>query len=169
MALNATVYSGSSSNKTTASGGPGATTINVADATTPTSITDGTAANQAQKQWTAKITLAATTLDIDLTNLAAVAQGVGDTSFAKVKYLRVAIVGGADGDTLLVGGAGSNAWSAPLDTPTAKEKVQAFGSLTWQNWGPQAAAPWAVDSSHKILHVDSGAATITFTITIYGV
>lgn len=141
---------------------------------TETTINDGTGTNAATIIWNVRATLAATTATYDLTSLAVpnvAGSGTGSpiVTFAKIKGLFVYSESTTDGQILLVGNAASNAWSAFTDTAAAKLNVMPSSPLILTNLYAQGSNPWTVDSTHKNLKFDSGAATITFNVIIIGV
>ena len=90
-------------------------------------------------------------------------------SLSAVKILWIANDSTNDGDTLLVGNAASNQWSAPWSGSTVTEKVMASSVMLKSNLLLQGTNPWTVDGTHKSLKLDAGAFTIPYRIVILGI
>lgn len=132
----------------------------------PFTFNDGSSANEATKLWSQVVALIAGSSIYDLTALTG---PTGTVSFTKIKGIIIANLNPTDGNRLLVGNAATNPWSAFLSSSSATIEVPASGILVLISPLAQGTNPWTVDSTHKNLKFDSGAATITSQVTIWGV
>jgi len=128
--------------------------------------TDGSGANQANKQWSKTATLTATSATFDLSSLTGT---FGTVTFTKIKALILINTSTTDGAMLTVGNAASNVWSAPFGGSTQTVKVGPGSCLILSAMTAQSSGPWTVDSSNKNLKIDAGAATITYKLILIGV
>lgn len=129
-------------------------------------------ANLVSKLYTA--TLAGAILDIDLTSL--VDGGGNPVNLARAKGLAIYHLTATAGYTVLVGGAASNAWSAPFNgSTTAKNTLfpacnDATGALVpgkIEMAAPDATGI-AVSGTSKILRLDPGANTVLVAYFLFG-
>jgi hypothetical protein len=134
------------------------------------SLTDGVAADQADKLWHDQRSLdAEESEDLDLSALASSAFGSPlSVNFAKVKALMLINLASGEGEDLLVGGggAGVDAWSAPLDgDPDAKISLPADSALLLIN----RKAGWSVVPGSQTLRVaNDGTGPIAYKLAIIG-
>lgn len=129
---------------------------------------NGTGANQANAVFTdARSINASSDEELDLAGVLAEAFGATLT-FTKVKLFAIVADAGNTND-VVVGGAGSNAWSAPFGDPTDTVKVRPGGALLLV--APNAAG-YAVTagSADKLKVANSGSGTaVGYKILIVGV
>lgn len=125
-------------------------------------LTDGTGVDEAQKQWYAKRTVTAgSNDDIDLRSLTGRYAGT-TVSFDEVKWLIINIRSPGTGVRLVVGGAGTNEWSAWAAATGDKFNVEKFDLKVTTDG-------WAVDSTHKVLRVNNPtASSVTYDIVVIG-
>lgn len=142
------------------------TNNNGVNVTYPFTFNDGSSANQATKLWSQTVILLGGSFTYDLTSLSG---PTGTVSFSKIKGFILTNTNTTDGNRLLVGNASSNVWSAFLSSSTTTIEVPASGTLCMINPLLQGTNPWTVDSTHKNLKIDSGAATITSKLIIWGI
>src|SRR6266516_4460388 len=119
---------------------------------TPPVLTDGTAADPAQKIATVSGSITAgAAVTHDLT---AIVGPFGTVNFSQIKEIIIVITGGT-GD-VIVGNAASNQFQGPLSAPTTTQTVPNNGSgsgiLPWIN---HSAGGWTVDGTHKSLKIDA--------------
>jgi hypothetical protein len=137
-------------------------------------LTDGTGAAQANKVWTKRQTLTATSATYDLAALAlpnVAGSGTGSPllAFTKIKLIALYNESTTDGAILYFGNAATNRFSAYTDTSAARLLCMPGIPLILASTLAQASNPWTVDATHKDIKIDSGAATITYTLIIAGV
>lgn len=128
--------------------------------------TDGSGANQANKQWSKTATLTATSTTLDLTSLTGT---FGTVTFTKIKALILINTSTTDGAMLTVGNAASNQWYAPFGGSAHTVKVGPGSCLVLSAMTAQSTGAWTVDASNKSLKIDAGSATITYKLVLIGV
>lgn len=128
-------------------------------------LTTGTGAiDTADKKFSDRRTLAATTENIDLAG--SLVDAFGNTiTFARIKCIVIRNRSVTPGENLIIGGAASNTFLLFADA-TDKDSIGPGGIRLY--WEPSAAAKPVTASTGDILKVDSGAATITYDIVIIG-
>lgn len=134
-------------------------TIDLGDSPLKT-LDPGTGDGQIDLIWGRTVTLTATSATYDLTSLTD-AFGAS-VNFAHVKYLL--IKNSSTTDSLTVGNATSNPFAGWLSSGTTTETVGPGGILLKTD--PKVGR--ATSGSSKNLKIDSGAATITFSILLAG-
>ena len=137
-------------------------------------LSDGTGDNAATKIWPWRQTLAASSVNFDLTalplpNVAGLGTGSPLLALGKVKGYLIYNESTTDGAILYFGNAAANPWSAWGDTPAARIKVMPGPPLIHLNVLSQASNPWTVDATHKNVLIEAVGTTITFTIVFFGV
>lgn len=129
-------------------------------------VTDGTAAGQANKVYRIYGTInASSSSTIDLSG--SLTNFHGDAVvFTGVKYLCLAIVSPDGTKKLQIGNAASNSFQGPLSGTTTTQDC--FYSLEWENW---SAAGWSVtNSSNDNLKLNNpGASAVSYCMTIVGI
>ena len=130
------------------------------------SWTDGSGADQANKQWSKRATLTATSVTHDLTALTGT---FGTVTFTKIKLLVLVNESTTDGAFLTLGNAASTQWAAPFGGSTQTLKVGPGQALVLGSLKAQSTGAWTVDASNKSLKIDAGAATITYKLVLIGV
>jgi len=150
----------------------GHTYTNALDLTTPEdvlaglslsdSLTNGTAADQANAVWHDERTLAATSETLDLQTLTD-ALGLALT-FAAIKAIVIKNSATTTAFDLAVGNAAANPWSACFSDPSDEIIVPPNGIWLW--WSPTDAE--TVDATHSDFKIDSGANAVTYKIWIIG-
>jgi len=126
-------------------------------------LTNGTGANQARRQWYQRRTLAAAgNDDIDLQNLTDRWGAV--LVFTKLKWLALRLSTPATGIFLNVGGNGpANPFTAMFADPT--DRLMVYDLLVNVN----QVDGWTVDATHKVLRINNpGAGPVTYDLVLIG-
>lgn len=128
-------------------------------------ITDGTAANQANKVYRAYRSLAATTSEtLDLSG--SLTNFHGDTvAFTGIKSLTIAIVAPDGTKKLTVGNAASNSFQGPLSSSATQD---VYSDMEWKNWSA-GGFPVANGSTDNLKINNPGASTVYFCICAIGI
>jgi hypothetical protein len=131
----------------------------------------GTAADQCDLLHARKYTFVSSTPQtIDLT---AMTDLLGNTiSMARVKYVIVKVYATTDGQALTLGAAGSNEWSG-AGTPLSASGTLTVAASTANNdgyflLGAPNTTGYLVDSTHKLLKLNPGAAAFAADVVIGG-
>ena len=124
----------------------------------------------AKSMWTYSNPALTGTVTFDLTALpvpqsAGVATGSPIVTAAVVKGIFVQ-TGAADGQILYLGNAGTNPFSAFLDTATTRVKVMGSSPFAASNLLAQGSNAWTVDGTHKNLMIDAGANTFAVQLAL---
>lgn len=127
----------------------------------PTSLTDGTGANAAQKVATQLITVNTSGTTIDLTAMTG-GPGNAAVNFTKVKAL---VIENQSAVVINVGNAGSNPWTGICSSGTALINIQPGGVLFI--WAPSVAG-LAVSGGSKAILIAAASATALTKITAVG-
>lgn len=126
-------------------------------------ITDGTAAGQANKMYRSYRNVGASSSEtLDLTSLT---NFHGDAvAFTGIKSLTIAIISPDGTKKLTVGNAASNSFQGPLSSAAT---VDIYYDHEFKNW---SAGGFTVDSTHKSLKVaNAGASTVYYAILALGI
>jgi hypothetical protein len=142
----------------------GSANENVGGGAVETTVADGTASGQADEAWGLDIPIAGSgSTTIDLQALASIQ---GNKSLQKLKVLHIRNLSTTAADKVVVGNAGTNAWTAPFDAAT--DTVDVFGSSDL--FLTNILTGWTVDATHKLLKIaNPGGTSITVRVTIAGV
>jgi hypothetical protein len=125
---------------------------------------NGTGANNINEVWTKSATAAAAPVTY---TLSALVDDLGRTiPIAKVRGIVVANLSGTDGQTLTIGGAATNPWTAPFGSATDKLKIPAGGPFALG--APLATGLGVTAGASDQLKLDPGANTIPFKIFFLG-
>lgn len=136
---------------------------------------NGTATGQVDLIYGKTLALAATPTTLDLTSLTDL-NGAA-LNFARIRELIIVNLAVTAGYTLIIGGAGSNAWdtgvlSSTTYTATLQPSVgQTVGNATlhWSDpWSVGATTGGYVGASHKLLKLDPSANTLNAYVLLVG-
>lgn len=132
--------------------------------TTPRTITDGSGDNQFAKVWTGVLTLTTPTAQtIDMTALTG---GVGSVSFSTLKFFRVTNRDTTSSSKVLIGPGASNGFVGPFLGTTPTMDAYASGTVTLID--RPLGTGYTVDSTHKTIKFDPGAASQIIEVTLAG-
>jgi hypothetical protein len=130
--------------------------------------TSGTADNQQDLVWSDRRSLAATSEQLDLRGVLTAAIGGAAMSFVEVRGIAIVNRATAAASVLLVGGGANPAFSGLFGATGDIIKVPASGCLVW--FAPLDGGGLATTAgTADMLTVDSGAATISYDIMVWGV
>lgn len=132
------------------------------------SLTDGVIVDKADKKFTDRRSLAATTENLDLAGGLTDAFGVTLT-FAKVKAIAIRNNNTTAGENLTIGGGsdGSGTAAFPLFAHASDKYTLGPGGIFFV-WEPSLAGKAVTATSADILRLDSGASTVSYDIIIIG-
>jgi hypothetical protein len=128
-------------------------------------IANGSGANQANVLWSSSRSLTGTAEDLDLNGVLTDAYGAS-VNLLRVKGIYIGNLSSTDGQDILVGGAGSNAWVGMVGGTSHKIKVGPSGFFF--NYSPLATGFPVVSGTGDQLHIDPQGATLTYEIAILG-
>jgi hypothetical protein len=126
----------------------------------------GNGENQAEAVWHVEqqTLLGGAAVDLDLSNLGrAILGDLHVVTLLGVKALLI-VNEGAEGGTLLVGGAASEAWSAPFGAAGDRVAVPPQSALLLSNRG----AGWPVDHSHRNLKLAAAGGEVVYSMAVVG-
>lgn len=136
--------------------------IGIAVPSAPTSLANGTSANQINLAWADTRTYATGGTTLDLANLSSASTNTGAATFAAVKVLKV--INNDATNTIIVGNAGTTPFTPGFSAATTTVTIQPGGEALFVN---PSAAGWTTTSANN-LRIASGAGTPSATVVVLG-